>query len=873
VDVSIASVDRLCTLFGKPGQPSPILLLGAGASVKSGIPLSGELVERAARWEYCNTHNRHFDDPSVVRTDWMRWLQAHKWYDANKPPEDNYSQVIENLLVPKQNRKDFFLRILNPDVPASVGYERLLSLLDAGFVKTVLTTNFDHVLPDLRTSRRRPHHIELIRTPADYDTFSTSPTYPQYVYLHGSVEHYRDKNLIEEVQQLDPQLISLLLPVLRDHPLVVVGYRGAEPSVMTHLLASNSSSLASFRQGVYWCCLDPEKITSLAVEFAKCIRPNFLIVPILGFDQLMQQIYEHCEAQPALDHSTSKPRTPDQSQLPFDMRSVSDISLDELDWISVESHLLEYSQRMHLPLSSRSRSELAEQLVNLDLLRRVNGELKPTVAGALLFLPNPELKFTAVETSIVIDGKTTTLKGNLWVQATTLFEIFDELNRPFIVKTQQSEVVFPYPKLALRELPINAFVHRDYEANSPAVIEVEANCLRISNPGGLVDEMVRRVKDSLQSQIESGIRGLKGYRNPVIADLFCGTGMMEKLGSGLPDVHQSVTKNGGRVFFGPIEDNNRFRAIVYARAEEIDRVTKTAIPATNRSRYSTNLLEIQARPSWMFYLKDEAATVDSDRSDVLNRALRPFLRRKDGTIITFVDPHASGISSDSGNLIASVDVQASPVLTTQRRRDLVGMYNLCLYEHLENSGMIVDYARKRAYFPRTDSGPKEVRYQASVRQATRTVTKPFVSRASQRVLYWEHEAIWFGFEYYKGTYALRILPGYVFTVDGQETLLHHRRVGALATRKAARDFNLQVFNDLVFWSWMLSGGQKEIVLKTGASPIVISSTLASCELEIPAEADIQFVPPESKWSDDDVESLEQEIAEEKEAELDEEQGR
>src|SRR5438477_156423 len=64
------------------GNVSPVLLLGAGASVKSGVPLAGEMVERVARWGYCNDHGLHHADPSVMRLDWFRWLTRHAWYNA-----------------------------------------------------------------------------------------------------------------------------------------------------------------------------------------------------------------------------------------------------------------------------------------------------------------------------------------------------------------------------------------------------------------------------------------------------------------------------------------------------------------------------------------------------------------------------------------------------------------------------------------------------------------------------------------------------------------------------------------------------------------------------------------------------------------------
>jgi hypothetical protein len=231
-EVLVQTADRLRSLFLQDNGSKPVLLLGAGASVKSGIPLGEQIVEIAVKWSYCQANGHHPDDPSVKRSDWLRWVQNHAWYQRDVSSADNYSAVIHNLLHPRENRKDFFLRLINPGVPASSGYEDLLDLMDQRRIETALTTNFDPVLPDLHVMRRRPHYLETIRTPADYTKFSTSPTHPQFIYLHGSVEHYSDQNLLEEVQRLDETLVSLLTPLLRDHPLIVVGYRGAEPSIM-----------------------------------------------------------------------------------------------------------------------------------------------------------------------------------------------------------------------------------------------------------------------------------------------------------------------------------------------------------------------------------------------------------------------------------------------------------------------------------------------------------------------------------------------------------------------------------------------------------------------------------------------------------------
>ena len=161
----VHAADRIRSLFLEGRGARPIVLLGAGASKKSGIPLSNEIVEIAAKWTYCQAHGRHPDDPDIKRSDWLGWLRGHAWYRSDLGQAENYSSVIQNLLQPRENRKEFFLRLITPNVPASTGYHRLLDLMGERRIETVLTTNFDQVLPDLQVMRRRPHHLEVIRTP------------------------------------------------------------------------------------------------------------------------------------------------------------------------------------------------------------------------------------------------------------------------------------------------------------------------------------------------------------------------------------------------------------------------------------------------------------------------------------------------------------------------------------------------------------------------------------------------------------------------------------------------------------------------------------------------------------------------------------
>jgi len=305
VAISTNNIGSLASAFSPISGPDPILLLGAGASLKSGIPLSGQLVEQAARWAYCRSHLRHPEDPTIRRSDWQPWLMEHPWYKTTESFVANYSSVIEHLLQPREVRKEFFLGLISPGVPASSGYQRLVDFMAEGVVRTVLTTNFDSVLVDLCHSRQRPHYVGVVKTPSDYVGLSTAPARPQVVYLHGSVEHYTDKNLLNEVQRLDDGLVNYLGPMLRDHPLVVIGYRGAEPSIMRHLLIGQAER-SDFRHGVFWCARSANNLDPLVREFADRIGGNFQLVTIEGFDELLEDLWGRYEQSPqARNHAVT----------------------------------------------------------------------------------------------------------------------------------------------------------------------------------------------------------------------------------------------------------------------------------------------------------------------------------------------------------------------------------------------------------------------------------------------------------------------------------------------------------------------------------------------------------------------------------------
>lgn len=83
--------------------------------------------------------------------------------------------------------------------------------------------------------------------------------------------------------------------------------------------------------------------------------------------------------------------------------------------------------------------------------------------------------------------------------------------RPMPVSMLREQIVFNYPELALRELLMNACMHRDYQSNMPIRIYQFSNRIEILNAGGLYGEAR-----------PENFPTVNDYRNPIIAEAMRG---------------------------------------------------------------------------------------------------------------------------------------------------------------------------------------------------------------------------------------------------------------------------------------------------------------------------------------------------------------
>lgn len=809
----------------------PIFLLGAGASVSSGVPLAGQLVESIGKFAYCKSTARVLDDPTLMRSDWYGWLEQRTWFDRTASRAALYPTAVEALLQPSYVRKEFFQSVLRRALQPSVGYERLVRLMAKRSLTTVLTTNFDDLIARTVKGARSVGHCVEIKTPSDYSMFDTASAVPQVIYLHGSVDHYTDKNLLNETLKLDDDLVDLLRPLLRDHPLVVIGYRGAEPSVMRHLLLEQAGICKNYRSGIYWCYRkgsDPLADSPLLRELQSQIQTNLLFVEIDGFDGLLTSIDKLVNAIPARPAISASPAQ--LELLPFDMQPSTRVFEDLSDTL-IRSKLVSYAEALREDTPILDTPERLAAAMESHHLTVLDADTTKVTNGAVLLFAKKadrQVDFGWIDVTVsgpaswvaevldaagssTADTETIRIKGNLWEQLEQATTLLARANRPFRMKGAVSHTAFPYPPLALRELLTNLIAHRSYVDEKPARISLTIQEITFDNPGGLVDIVSRELEDeSLQDVIGVGSRRPKGYRNPVVADFFYSAGDMDKAGSGLPDVLREAANNLNHVRFGPTEENRRFIATISCRPEalQVDAQTRTAKASGGDHRYAANLLRVTAWPESVWRI----GTIEDVREvNKLDRIGVDSFGCARGWVWTFASRTAP-TANRLYELAIENEVELLPTDRLFSDRDapsvVPALLNRALAVRLQKLGLTVRFetGRMRAYYTSLDGTPREISYRSTFKHARRTVAKPIVSRSSGKTVYWEHKAVYLRFEQFGDAWALTLLPGYVFTLDGETKPIASEKIGPLSTRRAARDYNPTVLHDLVFWSRMLSDG-------------------------------------------------------------------
>lgn len=267
------------------------LLLGAGASISSGMPSAQRCI-----WEWKQdifiTNNpalrESVGELSLPGTKLriQRWLDLRGCYPPGNSSEE-YSFYARECYPTGQDRRSFFHAYVAQAKP-HIGYRLLPLLAKAGLTRTIWTTNFDGLIGRACSAEN------LVCVEVGIDTVNRATRQHvqgelRVVSLHGDYRYDDLKNTTAELRHQEEELCSELLHELEDYDLVVIGYSGRDDSLMA-VLRQAYANLTSSR--LFWCGFGediPEPVEALLTH-ANSLGRDAFYVSSEGFDDIVSRL-------------------------------------------------------------------------------------------------------------------------------------------------------------------------------------------------------------------------------------------------------------------------------------------------------------------------------------------------------------------------------------------------------------------------------------------------------------------------------------------------------------------------------------------------------------------------------------------------------
>ena len=217
----------------------------------------------------------------------------------------------------------------------------------------------------------------------------------------------------------------------------------------------------------------------------------------------------------------------------WDYQLAQHSTLNDLDMDTVEWFIQQLSQQKDKKITDPPLNVLEKY----ELIR----ENKPTFAALLLFPQKPSF---ILDVQIGLFEDEITIKKDKNIKKSVLFEVEEIMDfitayitKEFIITGKpQREERWQYPLEAIREIAMNAVIHRDYQEGTHTQIKVFRDKISFWNSGKLPPDLT--IEDIKSGTIQSK------PRNRLLAQVFKELGIIEKYGAGVKRVIEDFRAYG-----------------------------------------------------------------------------------------------------------------------------------------------------------------------------------------------------------------------------------------------------------------------------------------------------------------------------------------
>ncbi|HRW97748.1 MAG TPA: ATP-binding protein, partial [Bacteroidales bacterium] len=257
----------------------------------------------------------------------------------------------------------------------------------------------------------------------------------------------------------------------------------------------------------------------------------------------------------------------------FEIAPVSGSSFQDID---IEIFSQYYKKEFGEDLSKANENNLVEKLSQLDLVVKNSfKDYSASIAGLVIFGKNPG-KFLHNQGFRVIHYPGTDLETNHYFDQTYAIPLANmKSEKGEIIRSGLIEVVmnkmgeifaseelvdnihrerkWVIPERVLRELLVNATIHRDYTKRNINEIRIFSNRLEIESQGRLPNTLtVEKIK-----------AGQKYQRNPILVRFAQDFGLMEHKGLGIRKIVMETLRNAGMEEALMEETDETFKVTIY----------------------------------------------------------------------------------------------------------------------------------------------------------------------------------------------------------------------------------------------------------------------------------------------------------------------